>query len=184
EGWVPLRNVHILQLLSMYHPKGEEVLEKHAQVTKFDTFDEDKIIAFLNENKIDGIMLRAPATITPAILDACAEVKSISGTGGGLDKIDVDYATKEGICILHAPKINTPGTADRAGSLILSVMKNIPDFKDQLKTGNFSYRDGRYTSELKGKKLGIVGFGSIAQKVGKIMKYGFEMDVLAYVKFI
>src|SRR5699024_12304251 len=66
----------------------------------------------------------------------------------------------------------------------LSVMKNIPDFNDQLKTGNFSYRDGRYTSELKGKKLGIVGFGSIAQKVGKIMKYGFEMDVLAYVRRI
>src|SRR5690625_6856118 len=79
----------------MYHPKGEEVLEKHAQVTKFDTFDEDKIIAFLNENKIDGIMLRAPAKITPAILDACDEVKAISGAGVGLDNIDVDYATKK-----------------------------------------------------------------------------------------
>src|SRR5699024_2601362 len=65
-----------------------------------------------------------------------------------------------------------------------SVMKNIPDFNDQLKTGNFSYRDGRYSSELKGKKLGIVGFGSIAQKVGKILKYGFEMDVLAYARRI
>lgn len=179
-----MRNVHILQLLSMYHPKGEEVLEKHAQVTKFDTFDEDKIIAFLNENKIDGIMLRAPAKITPAILDACDEVKAISGAGVGLDNIDVDYATKKGISILHAPKINTTATAEHAASLILSVMKNIPDFNDQLKTGNFSYRDGRYTSELKGKKLGIVGFGSIAQKVGKIMKYGFEMDVLAYVRRI
>src|SRR5699024_7996090 len=86
----------------MYHPKGEEVLEKHAQVTKFDTFDEDKIIAFLNENMIDGIMLRAPAKITPAILDACDEVKAISGAGVGLDNIDVDYATKKGISILHA----------------------------------------------------------------------------------
>src|SRR5699024_3309704 len=75
-------------------------------------------------------------------------------------------------------------TAEHAASLILSVMKNIPDSNDQLKTGNFSYRDVRYTSELKGKKLGIVGFGSIAQKVGKIMKYGFEMDVLAYVRRI
>src|SRR5699024_12466225 len=86
--------------------------------------------------------------------------------------------------ILHDSNINTLHTAGHAASLILSVVTNIPDFTDQLKTGNFSYRDGRYTGELKGKKLGIVGRGSIAQKVGKIMKYGFEMDVLAYVRRI
>src|SRR5699024_11414309 len=93
------------QLLSMYHPKGEEVLEKHAQVTKFDTFDEDKIIAFLNENKIDGIMLRAPAKITPAILDACDEVKAIYGAGVGLENIDVDYATTKRLFIFFGTNI-------------------------------------------------------------------------------
>src|SRR5699024_11082508 len=68
--------------------------------------------------------------------------------------------------------------------LILSVMKNILDFNDQLKTGNFSYRDGRYTRELKGNKLGIIGFGSIAQIIVKILKYVFDMDVLVYVRRI
>src|SRR5699024_12653279 len=114
----------------MYHHKGEEVLEKHARLPRFDAFDEDKSISFLNENKSDGIMLRAPAKITPAILDACDEVKAISGAGVGLDNIDVDYATKKGISILHAPKINTTATAEHAASLILSVMKNIPDLHD------------------------------------------------------
>jgi D-3-phosphoglycerate dehydrogenase len=168
----------------MYHKDGEEVLETKANVTKFDTFDEQEIIDFLNNNKVDGIILRAPARITPAILDACENVKAISGAGVGLDNIDVDYATKKGIRILHAPKINTNATAEHAVSLILSVMKNIVKFNDEMEKGNYSYRDGRYTSELKGKTLGLIGFGSISQRVAKIMKHGFDMNVTAYVRRI
>src|SRR5699024_439821 len=57
-------------------------------------------------------------------------------------------------------------------------------FSDEMEKGNYSYRDGKYTSELKGKTLGLVGFGSISQRVAKIMKYGFEMNVTAYVRRI
>ncbi|MEI3599296.1 MULTISPECIES: NAD(P)-dependent oxidoreductase [unclassified Oceanobacillus] len=179
-----MKSIHIVQILSMYHTDGEDVLNENAKVTKFDTFDEKEIISFLNNNKVDGIILRAPARITPAILDACENVKAISGAGVGLDNIDVDYATKKGIRILHAPKINTNSTAEHAVSLILAVMKNIVKFNDEMEKGNYSYRDGKYTSELKGKTLGLVGFGSISQRVAKIMKHGFEMNVTAYVRRI
>jgi D-3-phosphoglycerate dehydrogenase len=168
----------------MYHKDGEDVLRENAQVTKFDEFDEQDIIQFLKNNIVDGIILRAPARITPAILDACDGVKAISGAGVGLDNIDVDYATKKGIRILHAPKINTVATAEHAVSLILAVMKNIVKFNAEMEKGNYSYRDGKYTSELKGKTLGLIGFGSIAQEVAKIMKNGFGMKVTAYVRRI
>lgn len=176
--------IHILQILPMYHSDGEDVLAEYAKVTKFYEFKEEEIIFFLKNNKVDGIILRAPAQITPEIIDACDGVKAISGAGVGLDNIDVDYATKKGIKVLHAPKINTTATAEHAVSLILAVMKNLVRFNSEMEKGNYAYRDGRFTSELKGKKIGLIGFGSISQEVAKIMKYGFNMDVLAYVRRI
>jgi D-3-phosphoglycerate dehydrogenase len=168
----------------MYHEDGEKVLRDNAKVTKFNTFDEEEIIDFLKNNKVDGITLRAPARITRNILDACDGVKAISGAGVGLDNIDVDYATRKGIPILHAPKVNTTATAEHAVSLILAVMKNIVNFNKEMEKGNYAYRDGKYTKELKGKKLGLIGFGSISQEVAKIMKNGFNMEILAYVRRI
>ncbi|WP_164215865.1 hydroxyacid dehydrogenase [Virgibacillus sp. YIM 98842] len=179
-----MNSIHILQILPMYHEDGEKVLRDNAKVTKFNTFDEEEIIDFLKNNKVDGITLRAPARITRNILDACDGVKAISGAGVGLDNIDVDYATRKGIPILHAPKVNTTATAEHAVSLILAVMKNIVNFNKEMERGNYAYRDGKYTKELKGKKLGLIGFGSISQEVAKIMKNGFNMEILAYVRRI
>lgn len=175
---------HIVQLLPMYHPDGEETLNRLADVKKFDTFDEQEVITYLKSHHVDGIILRAPVRITRAILDHCHNVKAISGGGIGLDNIDVDYATSKGIKILHAPKINSRATAEHAVALMLAVMKDITIFDKETRKGNFSYRDGRYTFELQGKTLGLVGLGSIAQRVAKTMKLGFEMDVLAYVRTI
>ncbi|MFD1927965.1 NAD(P)-dependent oxidoreductase [Sporosarcina siberiensis] len=177
-------SLNIVQILPMYHPVGEETLNSLANVKKFDTFNEEEIITYLKNNDVDGIILRAPAKITPAILDQCSKVKAISGAGIGLDNIDVEYATTKGIKILHAPKINSRATAEHAVALLLAVMKDITIFDRNTRSGNFSYRDGKYTSELQGKTLGIVGFGSIAQTVAKIMKNGFEMNILVYVRTI
>ncbi|WP_175614642.1 hydroxyacid dehydrogenase [Piscibacillus halophilus] len=173
---------HVLQILSMYHIKGEEVLNELAQVKKFDEFHEQEIVRYLNEHPVDGIILRAPARITPAILDAGQHLKAISGAGIGLDNIDVEYATQKGVKVMHAPKINVQATAEHAVSLILAVMKNIIPFHEEMKKGNFGYRDGRFTYELKGKTLGLVGFGSISQKVASIMQTAFGMNILIYVR--
>lgn len=179
-----MNKLHIVQILPMYHPNGEDVLNQLAGVKKFTEFDELEIVNYLQNNKVDGIILRAPARITPAILDHCQNVKAISGAGVGIDNIDVDYATRKGIPILHAPKVNSQSTAEHAVSLLLAVMKNITIFDRETRGGNFGYRDGKFTYELQGKTLGLVGFGSIAQKVTKIMVHGFGMKALAFVRNI
>ncbi|WP_423408343.1 NAD(P)-dependent oxidoreductase [Heyndrickxia sp. MSNUG] len=175
---------HIVQILPMYHPDGEDILNKHAEVKMFTEFKETEVCDYLQNNKVDGIILRAPARITPAILDRCHQVKAISGAGVGLDNIDVVYATKKGIPILHAPKLNSTATAEHAVSLLLAVMKKTAYFDRETRSGNFQSRDGAYTSELKGKQLGLVGFGSIAQKAARILVHGFGMRALAYVRRI
>jgi D-3-phosphoglycerate dehydrogenase / 2-oxoglutarate reductase len=175
---------HIVQILPMYHPDGEDLLNKYAEVKKFTGFNEGEICDYLEQHHVDGIILRAPARITPAILDSCQQVKAISGAGVGLDNIDVRYATTRRIPILHAPKLNSTATAEHAVSLLLSVMKKTAFFDRETKAGNFQSRDGEYTHELEGKQLGIVGFGSIAQKVARILVHGFGMKAMAYVRNI
>ena len=177
-------SLHIVQILPMYHPDGEEKLKELAKVKQFNEFDEQEIIKYLQQHAVDGIILRAPAKITPEILNYCDNVIAISGAGIGLDNIDVDYATTKGIKVLHAPKMNSTATAEHAVALLLSAMKDISVFHTEMQKGNFSFRDGRYTTELQGKTLGLIGFGSIAQKVAKIVRNGFGMNVVAYVRTI
>jgi D-3-phosphoglycerate dehydrogenase / 2-oxoglutarate reductase len=179
-----MEKLRILQILPMYHPDGEFILNEHADVVKFINFNEQEIINYLSTNRVDGIILRAPAKITPEILEHCYNVKGISGAGVGLDNIDVEFATQKGIPILHAPKINTQATAEHAVSLLLAVVKQITNFDKETRNGNFNYRNGKYTMELQGKNLGLVGFGAIAQKTAKILVHGFEMKALAYVRSI
>lgn len=175
---------HIVQILPMYHADGENLLNKHADVKKFTEFNEQEICDYLQIHHVDGIILRAPARITPAILDCCRQVKAISGAGVGLDNIDVGYATKKGIPVLHAPKLNSTATAEHAVSLLLAVMKKTAYFDRETRSGNFQSRDGEFTLELEGKQLGLVGFGSIAHKAARILVHGFGMKAMAYVRTI
>ena len=172
----------ILQILSMYHPRGEEVLRESAEVIQTDNYDPQHIKKLVS--CVDGIVLRAPAYINADILDAATNVKAISGAGIGLDNIDVSYATKKGIPILHAPKVNVDSTAEHAVALILTLSKKISSFHHEMTKGNFSHRDHIFPTELKGKRLGLIGFGSIAQKVAKVCSRGLEMDVISYVRKI
>lgn len=175
---------HIVQILPMYHPDGERKLTELATVQRFEEFDEPAIIEYVKNHRVDGIILRAPARITRELLEHCNTVSAISGAGIGLDNIDVDYATEKGIKVLHAPKMNSTATAEHAAALLLAAMKDIAAFDTEMKRGNFSSRNGNFTRELAGKTLGLIGFGSIAQKLAVMASAGFGMNVLAYVRSI
>lgn len=170
----------ILQILSMYHPDGESILQENAEVIRTDIIDPKHIISLLPG--VDGIVLRAPGRITAEILDAATSVRVISGAGVGLDNIDVSYATTKKIAVLHAPKVNTVSTAEHAVGLMFALAKKIVPFHKEMEKGNFSSRDSMFPNELKGKKLGIIGWGAIAQEVAKICTYGLGMKVISYVR--
>ncbi|MCQ6282093.1 hydroxyacid dehydrogenase [Bacillus sp. EB600] len=179
-----MKKPHILQIYPMNHPDGEKVLNELAQVKKLVAYDESEIVNYLQNHQVDGIILRAPARITKTILDNCQGVKAISGAGVGLDNIEVEYATKKGIPILHAPKINSQATAEHAVGLLLAVLKKLTFFDRETRKGNSAIRNGNYTFELHGKTVGIVGFGTIAQITAKILAHGFGMKAVAYVRSI
>ncbi|GAB3790671.1 hydroxyacid dehydrogenase [Virgibacillus kimchii] len=172
----------ILQILDMHHPDGEEILRSHVEVIKTMNYNPDHLKELVQD--VDGIIVRGPARITAEILNVAHRVKVISGTGNGYDNIDVAAATEKGIPVLHAPKINHISTAEHAVGLIFALTKKVIPYDHHMKNGNFSIRSQVTPFELKQKKLGLAGFGHIAQEVARICSLGLQMEVYSYVRDI
>jgi D-3-phosphoglycerate dehydrogenase / 2-oxoglutarate reductase len=164
----------------MYHVNGEKVLRDGADVIQTNRYDIDHLCEWVKD--VDGIVLRAPARITKKVIDANPNIKVIAGAGVGLDNIDVKYATNKGILVIHAPSVNNVSTAEHAIMLMMALGKNIFSFHNEMKGGNYSSRNSIASIELKGKKVGLIGFGKIAQEVAKRLTLAFEMDVTAWVR--
>ncbi|WP_243297922.1 hydroxyacid dehydrogenase [Bacillus litorisediminis] len=175
-----MKKPKVLQILSMYHQAGEKILSEGADVVRTDELDVQILKDLVSD--ADGIVLRAPARVTREIIDAAPNLKVISGAGVGLDNIDVKYATEKGIMVLHAPAVNDVSTAEHAILLIMALSKSLIPFHSEMSQGNYGIRMLCPSYELKGKRAGIVGFGSIAKEVAKRLKLGFEMDVIVWVR--
>jgi len=175
-----LNKPKVLQILPMYHKAGEKILESEAEVIRTDDYSSTNLCKLVKD--VDAIILRGPARIEKEILDANPNVKVISGAGVGLDNIDVPYATKLGIPVLHAPAVNKVSTAEHTVMFMMALSKSLLPFHHEMKQGNFDSRNLISTYELKGKKVGLIGFGSIAQEVAKRLVYGLDMNVSAWVR--
>jgi D-3-phosphoglycerate dehydrogenase / 2-oxoglutarate reductase len=173
----------IMQILSMYHPDAEKWLAENAEVIRVDDYQTESIISALRHHpNVEGIILRAPARITRDIIDAAPSVRVISGAGVGVDNIDVAYATEKGIAVLHAPKVNAESTAEHAVALLFALSKKIVFFNQEMRKMNFQIRSHVFTHELRGKVLGLVGWGEIARHVAKVCSLGLGMKVVSCVR--
>ncbi|MGG0716786.1 hydroxyacid dehydrogenase [Robertmurraya massiliosenegalensis] len=169
----------ILQVLPMYHHKGEQYLQEYAHVIQTDDYRVEHLCKLVK--KVDAIVLRAPAQITKEVIDANPHLKVISGAGVGLDNIDVNYATLKGIPVVHAPSVNKVSTAEHAVMFILALSKSVISFNKEMKKGNYHSRNLVTSMELRGKSVGLVGFGGISQEVAKRL-IPFGLRVKAWVR--
>ncbi|OXM84373.1 hydroxyacid dehydrogenase [Paenibacillus rigui] len=170
----------ILQILSMYHEAGEHILQQGAELMVTHNDDEEHLCELVRD--VEGIVLRAPARITPRIIDAAPRLKVISGAGVGLDNIDVHYASIKRIPVLHAPAVNSVSTAEHTVMLLLALSKSLLPFHAEMSRGNYHSRMIYSSMEVQGKRVGLVGFGRIAKEVAKRLRFGFDMKVTAWVR--
>ncbi|WP_019155940.1 hydroxyacid dehydrogenase [Robertmurraya massiliosenegalensis] len=169
----------ILQVLPMYHHDGEQYLQEYAHVIQTNDYRVEHLCTLVK--RVDAIVLRAPAQITKEVLDANPYLKVISGAGVGLDNIDVNYATLKGIPVVHAPRVNKVSTAEHAVMFILALSKSVISFHEEMKKGNYHARNLLTALELRGKSVGLIGFGGISQEVAKrIIPFG--VNVKAWVR--
>ncbi|MCA9407496.1 MAG: phosphoglycerate dehydrogenase [Candidatus Omnitrophica bacterium] len=129
-----------------------------------------------------GLIIRSATTVTADILDNATNLKVIGRAGVGLDNVDLSAATKKGVVAMNTPAGNTTSTAEHTMSMILALSRNIPQACASLKSGKWE-RSKFNGVELRGKILGIIGFGRIGSTVGKFAK-AFGMDIIVFDPFL
>jgi D-3-phosphoglycerate dehydrogenase len=130
----------------------------------------------------DAIVIRSTTQADAELLSHATKLKAIARAGVGVDNVDLDEATKRGVVVMNTPDGNTIATAEFAFGLMLALARHIPTSYVSLSSGKWD-KKSFVGVELRGKTLGLVGFGRIGRAVAK-RALAFEMTVLAYDPFI
>ena len=130
----------------------------------------------------DALIVRSGTKVTKEVIEAGVKLKVIGRAGVGLDNVDVEAASKQGIIVMNTPGGNTISTAEHTFSMLLSLARNIPQANSLLKQGHWD-RNRFVGVELCGKTLGLVGLGRIGTEVAK-RATAFGMKVIAFDPFL
>ena len=133
-------------------------------------------------NKFDGIIVRNKTNLNQSILEKAANLKYIGRLGVGLDNIDTEYCKKNNIFVQPATGMNADSVAEYVISSSLSLLKKTKLINEKTQSGQWP-RTSITTNELRGKILGLIGFGDIAKKVLKLIN-AFEVTTIAFDPFI
>ncbi|RLD29374.1 MAG: 3-phosphoglycerate dehydrogenase [Bacteroidetes bacterium] len=162
---------------------GIDALEKAGFEVSTTTVAQEQLENYINENQISVLLVRSATTVRQDLIDACPNLKIIGRGGVGMDNIDVEYARKKGLDVINTPAASSSSVAELVFAHLYGGVRylydsnrNMPlDGDTKFKALKKNYAKG---SELRGKTLGIIGFGRIGQEVAKI-GLGVGMKVIA-----
>ena len=145
-----------------------------------DTRKKDQKTLVEQIGEFDALIVRSATKVTKEIIESGAKgkLKIVGRAGVGVDNIDVDAASKNGIVVKSAPYGNTNATAELALALMLNISRKVPQAYCSLKSGVWKKKPFGGL-ELSGKTLGIIGCGRIGQRLSELV-LGFNMPVVGY----
>jgi D-3-phosphoglycerate dehydrogenase len=163
-------------------PQGMERLRAHAdlEVDVRPGLDAEELARVISP--YEGLIIRSGTRVTKAAITAATHLRAIGRAGIGVDNVDVEAATKQGIVVMNTPGGNNVTTAEHALSLLLALARNIPQANASLKAGRWE-RENFTGSEIFNKVLGIIGLGNIGAIVAE-RAVGLKMRVVAYDPFV
>jgi len=129
----------------------------------------------------DALIVRSGTKVTADVLRAGKKLTVVARAGVGVDNVDLDAATRQGVIVMNAPEGNTISTAELTMAMMLALSRNIPQAQMSLVNGGWDRKSFRGT-ELCGKTLGIIGLGRIGRAVAR-RAAGFGMNVIGYDPF-
>jgi D-3-phosphoglycerate dehydrogenase len=129
----------------------------------------------------DGIAVRTKFRIDQELFDVAPKLKFVARAGAGLDNIDIDIAKEKGISLLAANEGNMDAVGEHAVGMLLSLMNNFRKADLEIRSGVWD-REGNRGYELKGKTVGIIGYGFMGQSFARKLS-GFGVNVIAYDKY-
>lgn len=133
---------------------------------------------------VQGLVLRTGIKITPELISQAEELQVISRTGGGLDNVDVEAATEKEIIVTSNLGVNTSSVVEHALALMLALAKQIPVMDRAVRNENFKIRYENLSRDLRGKTLGLLGFGRIGSELGRSCRELFGMRVISHDPYV
>ncbi len=154
-------------------PAGKEMLENSGFEIITTKVAQEQLANFINQHKIQALLVRSATQVPKEVIDACPELKLIGRGGVGMDNIDVDYAESKGIHVINTPAASSESVAELVFGHLFSGVRFLQDSNRNMPLegdSNFKQLKNSYAngSELRGKTLGIIGFGRIGQATAKM----------------
>ena len=167
---------------------GVDKLESNGFEVITNKVNQEDLVNYINENSIEVILVRSATQVRKDIIDQCKSVKIIGRGGVGMDNIDVEYARDKGLIVINTPAASSQSVAELVMAHLFSISRFVFDSNRNMPingAAEFKVLKKKYAKgiELRGKTLGIIGFGRIGQFTAKYA-LGAGMDVLAYDTFI
>ncbi|WP_207423374.1 D-2-hydroxyacid dehydrogenase [Desertivirga brevis] len=161
---------------------GKQLLEAAGFTVDTQNIPQDQLAEALKN--YDAITVRSATKVRKDLIDAVPNLKLIGRGGVGMDNIDVEYAKSKGLAVVNTPAASSPSVADLVFAHLYSGIRFLYDANRKMPVeGSSKFNDLKkaYAKgiELKGKKIGIIGFGRIGRETAKIA-LGLGMEVLAY----
>lgn len=167
---------------------GKKALQENGYNVVTQTIEQDKLIDYINQNNVIGLLVRSATKVRKNLIDQCPNLKLIGRGGVGMDNIDVEYAKSKGIKVINTPAASSSSVAELVFAhifggirFLFDANRNMPLEGDtNFKKLKKNYSQGR---EIRGKTLGIIGLGRIGQEVARI-GLSLGLNIIGHDKFV
>ena len=162
---------------------GIDALEKKGFEVITVKVAQNQLENYINENNIDAILVKSSTQVRQELIEACPSLKLIGCGSGDLDNIDIDFAEDNGLHVINTPNAPSNSVAELVFSHLFGMVRFLHSSNREMPLeGDSRFNDLKkaYSQgvELRGKTIGIIGFGKVGQEVAKIA-IGLGMNVLA-----
>ncbi|CZR52363.1 related to SER3-3-phosphoglycerate dehydrogenase [Phialocephala subalpina] len=156
-------------------PDGLALLSPHFEIHQPKSLSASDLLAIIPS--YHALIIRSETKVTAEVLSAAKNLKVVARAGVGVDNVDVDAATQNGIIVVNSPSGNIVAAAEHTIALLMAVARNVPAGDRSLRNGGWE-RSKLVGTEVGGKTLAIIGLGKVGLKVAR-MGVGLGMKVIA-----
>ena len=156
----------MIVLLETVHDDARRILEDADEVVL--TRDPSGIDAGIDRADVRAVVTRGRGRIDANLLRSLPHAAVVGRCGAGLDNIDVPAAAEQGVAVVHAPGSTTAAVAEHAVMLMLALARRLTDLVESVRANRWEHRDGYLGTELRGKRLGVIGLGAIGTRIAEI----------------
>lgn len=163
---------------------GKIELEKEGFTVVTDTIAQEDLIDRINKEGYEVLLVRSATKVRKDLIDACPGLKMIGRGGVGMDNIDVEYGRNKGIEVFNTPASSSQSVAELVMAHLFGTVRFLYDSNREMPKNGASDFKGlkkKYAKgiELRGKTLGIIGFGRIGQELARYA-IGCGLNVLVH----